>query len=82
MPISNIIPNAKALIAMRTDPDNRPELNRTNWRDAGTTERTGLSWRCGIHSEAMLRGYTFCRRFIQMGGFLYCAAPCMGWKVL
>ena len=28
MPISNIIPNAKALIAMRTDPDNRPELNR------------------------------------------------------
>ena len=28
MPISNIIPNAKALIAMRTDPANRPELNR------------------------------------------------------
>ncbi|MBR5980828.1 MAG: M20/M25/M40 family metallo-hydrolase [Firmicutes bacterium] len=28
MPISNIIPNAKNLIAMRTDPDNRPELNR------------------------------------------------------
>ena len=65
MPISNIIPNAKNLIAMRTDPDNRPELNRA--LDYVKDQLKGFTVECfersGATSILAYRGETRPERF-------------------